>query len=184
MSIARTRLIAVVLFLSCAQVQALQLTVNLSFPFVFIQIGHGLISSFGMFGPPAGLIDEVAFTFPGGVQPGDGTPVAGMPVIPIMVLGYSGGNRVRFVVTMNSSVPLVNADGDTIPFSDFSWTTRDGDIPAGAFDGTTQQQLVSMNVFYPRGRGMVDYLTFSYSNANVYPAGNYQGRVVYTVTNL
>jgi hypothetical protein len=184
MGFTRTICFALLLGLLSFQAQAVRLNVNVTNPFVYIQVGHGLISAYGMFGPPAGLVDEVSFPFPVGVRPGDGTAITGTPVIPVMVLGYSGRNRTRFSVTMNSSAPLVNAGGDTIPFTEFSWTTQDGDIPPGAFDGSAQQTLMTLNRRGRRGRGVADYLTFSYSNLNLYPAGSYQGQVVYTITNL
>jgi len=185
---------AILLGLISFQAQSLRLQVNTNQPFVFIQVGHGIVSSDGMFGPPAGLVDEVSFPFPVGVRPGDGTAVLGTPVIPIMVLGLSKKNRSNFTVTMNSSVPLMNANGDTIPFSEFSWTTQDGDIPPGTFSGGTQQMLMTFKGKKGKGKGkkgskainagVVDYLTFSYSNVNLYPSGIYQGQVVYTITNL
>jgi hypothetical protein len=184
MGFTQRTIVAVIIGLLPLSVQALRLNINVTIPFVYIQVGHGLISSYGMFGPPAGLVDEVTFGFPPGVQAGDGTDVIGTPVIPVMVLGYSGGNRSRYTVTMNSSVPLTSGSGNTIPFSEFSWTTQDGDIPAGTFDGGAQQTLVTMDGRGRRARGLVDYLTFSYGNDNAYPAGTYQGRVVYTITNL
>jgi len=185
---------AILLGLISFQAQSLRLQVNTNQPFVFIQVGHGIVSSDGMFGPPAGLVDEVSFPFPVGVRPGDGTAVLGTPVIPIMVLGLSKKNRSNFTVTMNSSVPLMNANGDTIPFSEFSWTTQDGDIPPGTFSGGTQQMLMTFKGKKGKGKGkkgskainagVVDYLTFSYSNVNLYPSAIYQGQVVYTITNL
>ena len=184
MGFTRTSCLALLLSLLPLSVQAIRLNVRISIPFVYIQVGHGLVSSYGMFGPPAGLVDEVSFTFPAGVQPGDGTDIIGAPTIPVMVLGYSGSNRTRFNVTMNSSLPLTNVNGDNIPFGEFSWTSSDGDIPSGTFNESAQQTLVTLNRRGRRGRGLVDYLTFSYSNDNLYPAGTYQGRVVYTITNL
>jgi hypothetical protein len=198
MSFIRTISLAILLGLLSFQAQSLRLQVNTNQPFVFIQVGHGTVSTNGMFGPPAGLVDEVSFPFPVGVRPGDGTAILGTPVIPIMVLGLSRKNRSNFTVTINSSLPLMNSTGDTIPFTEFSWTTQDGDIPAGTFSGGTQQTLMS---FKGKGKGnngkgkgnkgtqgtnagVVDYLTFSYSNINLYPAGIYQGQVVYTITNL
>jgi hypothetical protein len=153
-------------------------------PFVYIQVGHGLLSAYGMLGPPAGQVDEVAFTFPPGVQAGNGTPIVGTPVMPILFLGYSGGNRANYRVTMNSAAGLVNATGDVIPFSDFSWTTQDGDIPAGQFNGSANQLLAQYNFNGNRARGVVDYLTFAYANTTVRTGGTYTGRVVYTITEL
>lgn len=198
MGFPRTICFTILLGLLSFQAQSLRLIVNTNQPFAFIQVGHGIVSSDGMFGPPAGLVDEVSFPFPAGVRPGDGTAIIGTPVIPIMVLGLSRRNRSNFTVTMNSSVPLMNANGDTIPFSEFSWTTQDGDIPPGIFSGGAQQTLMNFKGKKAKGKGkgkgkkgnrgvnagVVDYLTFSYSNINSYPAGIYQGQVVYTITNL
>ena len=195
MGFSRTICFTILLGLLSFQAQSLRLQVNTNQPFVYIQVGHGAVSSNGMFGPPTGLVDEVSFPFPIGVIPGDGTAIIGTPVIPIMVLGLSRKNRSSFTVTMNSSVPLMNANGDTIPFTDFSWMTQDGDIPAGTFSGGAQQTLMSFKGNKVKGgkgkkgnrpinAGVVDYLTFSYSNINPYPAGIYKGQVVYTITNL
>ena len=145
MGLTQRTIAALIIGLLSLSAQALRLNIRTTTPFVYIQVGHGEVSSYGMFGPPAGLVDEVTFVFPAGVAPGDGTDIIGTPVIPVMVLGYSGGNRARYTVTMNSSAPLTNGSGNTIPFNEFSWTTQDGDIPAGAFDGGAQQTLVTIN---------------------------------------
>jgi hypothetical protein len=163
---------------------AVRFSVQPVLPFVYIQIGHGSMSDYGLLGPPAGQIDEVVFALPAGGQAGDGTPIAGTPVIPIMFLGYSGGNRANYLVTMNSSAGLVNARGDRIDFSEFSWTTQDGDIPPGQFDDSANQLLQQYSGNGRRARGVVDYLTFSFANVQIHPGGTYTGRVVYTVTEL
>jgi hypothetical protein len=137
-----------------------------------------------MLGPPVGQIDEVLFTLPPGVQAGDGTPVVGTPVMPILFLGNGVGNQTSYRVTMNSASGLVNATGNLIPFSDFSWTTQDGDIPAGQFNGSANQLLAQYSFNGNATRGIVDYLTFSYANTVVRPGGTYTGRVVYTITEL
>jgi hypothetical protein len=178
------RAVALVVFMLPGLASAVQVQINITTPFVYIQIGHGQYGGFGLFGPPAGQVDEVAFTFPPGVTPGDGTPIVGTPTIPIAVLGYRRGRRVRFTVTMNSSVPLINGAGDTLPFSEISWTTRDGDIPGGTFSQGAAQTLMNINLRWPRGRGVIDYLTFRYDNDTVFAAGTYTGRVVYTIALL
>ncbi len=167
-----------------ALASALQVQIGYTTPFVYIQIGHGTYDVFGLFGPPTGQVDEVSFSFPPGVLPGDGTPIVGTPEMPVAVLGYRGGNRARFTVTMNSSVPLVNGSGDTLPMNEISWTTRDGDIAGGRFNQGGAQTFFSMNITYSQGRGVIDYLTFRYDNDTVYPAGTYTGRVVYTIAQL
>ena len=166
---------------------ALRFTLNITTPFIFIQIGHGQMTQYGLFGPPAAQVDEVTFTFPGGVLPGDGTPIVGTPVIPVAVIGFSTlgrPSRTTYIVTMNSSAPLTNGNGDTLPFDQISWTTQDGDIPGGTFDQGAAQTLLSLNRRGRRARGVVDYLTFTYSNTSVYAAGTYTGRVVYTIALL
>lgn len=164
---------------------AVEIRINRTTPFVYVQVGHGDLRRRGLFGPPSNQIDEVIFSFPAGVQPGDGTPVAGTPTIPIALLGLSPGNQTNFRVTVNSSGPLSNEFGDTLPFSEIGWTSSDGDIPSGAFDDSANQFLMNYNLAPTnRGRGVIDYLTFSYSNDTIYPAGTYTGRVVYTITEL
>jgi hypothetical protein len=168
-----------------APASAAQIQINVRTPFVYIQIGHGLLSNRGLLGPPANLVDEVSFTFPAGVQPADGTPIVGTPVIPMAVIGMNTGRLVNFRVTMDSSIPLRNATGDPLPFSAFSWTARDGDIPDGQFDDSPNQVL--MDYFRRRankGRGVVDALTFTFANDTLYTSGTYTGRVVYTITEL
>ena len=163
---------------------ALRFSVAPIIPFVYIQVGHGALSAYGLLGPPANLVDVVSFSIPPGVQPGDGTPIVGGPVIPIAFLGYSGGNQANYMVTMNSASGLVNGTGDVIPFTEFSWTTQDGDIPPGQFDGSANQFLAQYNGRGRRARGVVDYLTFSYANSTIYPPGAYSGRVTYTISQL
>ena len=172
------------LCLVCNSPSAVVVQIRFTDPFVFIQIGHGQFNSRGLFGPPEGLIDEVNFSFPVGVVPGDGTAITGTPVIPMMVLGYSGANQANYRVTMNSATPLLNGNGDSLQFSEFSWTTRDGDISPGRFNDSPSQLLQQYNFNWRRGRGVVDYLTFTYDNDQIFPAGTYTGRVVYTITAL
>jgi hypothetical protein len=181
----RNRILLFVVFaVPALTAHALRFSVQPTQPFVFIQIGHGSSSDYGLLGPPAGQVDEVAFTIPAGGQVGDGTPIVGAPVIPIMLLGYSGVNRANYVVTMNSSAGLVNGRGDRIDFSEFTWTSQDGDIPSGQFDGSANQLLQQYTGHGRRTRGIVDYLTFSFTNTQIHPGGTYSGRVVYTITEL
>jgi len=161
----------------------IQVQIGITNPFVFIQIGHGQFGVLGLLGAPANQIDEVVFNFPAGVIPGDGSAITGTPVIPVALLGFSGGGNANYRVTMNSATPLSNG-ATTIPFSDFDWITQDGDINAGRFNNTPNQLLQQFNFTFPNGRGVIDFLTFRYDNSTVYPAGTYTGRVVYTVTEL
>ena len=149
---------------------ALTFSVRPGPPFVSIQVGS------------ATQLDTVTFTVPPGAS-GNATPIVGAPVVEMTVLGYSGSNQSNYQLTVNSSSGLVSGSGARIPFSNFSWTTRDGDIPAGRFNDSSTQ-LILFEGHGNRARGITDYLTFQYDNALVYPGGTYTGRLVYTVTQL
>ena len=78
---------------------------------------------------------------------------------------------------------LVNAGGDTIPFSQIRWVSSGiGDtgaevIPSGTFTGGTQT-LASL----PVNTWNESCHTFSYLNAAVVAAGTYTGRAIYTLS--
>ena len=177
-----------ILLIACAwssTAHALRFSVRATTPFVYVQIGHGDLSSYGLLGPPASLVDEIVFTFPPGVQSGDGTAVTGGTVIPIAFLGKSVGRQNTWRINMDSAAGLTNGSGDSMPFSEFSWTTQDGDIPGGQFNNSANQLLLQYSRrSNRRARGIVDYLTFSYANTTIYPPGVYQGRVIFTITEL
>lgn len=92
----------------------------------------------------------------------------------------SGGNG---VLTVTSPANLTNAAGNTIPFSQISWTSSgNGDsgtqpFPAGTFNGSTQN-LGS----FPRNTWRESCHTFSYGNDAIVAAGTYTGRVTYTLS--
>ncbi|MFC3717258.1 hypothetical protein ACFONC_13990 [Luteimonas soli] len=88
------------------------------------------------------------------------------------------------VLTVTAPTHLVSANGDTIPFSQISWTSSgNGDaagsqpFPAGTFSGGTQ----SLGSF-PKNTWRESCHTFSYGNDAIVPAGTYNGRVTYTLT--
>ena len=78
---------------------------------------------------------------------------------------------------------LVNAGGNTIPFSQISWASSGaGDtgaevIPSGTFTGGTQT-LASFGV----NTWNESCHTFSYANSSVVAAGTYTGRATYTLS--
>jgi hypothetical protein len=87
--------------------------------------------------------------------------------------------------TVTATVPtsLMDAAGDTLPFTQISWTSSgNGDsgaepFPAGSFTGTTQTVgSVAQNQWAE------SCWTFSYKNTVVPAAGTYTGRVIYTLT--
>ena len=88
--------------------------------------------------------------------------------------------------TLSVSTPiggLLNASGDTIPFSQISWVSSGiGDtgaqvFPTGAFTGGTQT-LATLN----RNTWNESCHAFSYANTNLVAAGTYTGRATYTLT--
>jgi len=103
---------------------------------------------------------------------------------------YIGGfyrnttNTGAATVTATSPANLINGAGDTIPFTQISWTSSgNGDgaaaqpFPAGAFVGGVQTiGTISRNQWAESCH------TFSYANTSVRPAGTYTGRVTYTLS--
>lgn len=90
------------------------------------------------------------------------------------------------VATLTVSTPaggLVNAGGNTIPFSQILWTSSGaGDtgaeiIPSGSFVGGSQTLATfAVNTWNESCH------TFSYLNTNVVAAGTYTGRATYTLS--
>lgn len=93
-----------------------------------------------------------------------------------------GGNTAATLTVATTAPSLVSAAGDTIPFSDISWTSGGrGDatptIPSGSFTGGTQTLLtVSRNTWFE------SCLSFSYANTRNVAAGTFSGRAVYTLS--
>jgi hypothetical protein len=75
------------------------------------------------------------------------------------------------------STPLTNATGDTIPFSEISWTSSGTPFPSGTFTGGVQ----SVGAF-PANTWSESCHRFSYRNSNIVAAGTYKGRVTYTLS--
>ena len=86
-------------------------------------------------------------------------------------------------VTATSPVNLTNAGGNTIPFTQISWTSSGNSdtgaqpFPAGTFVGGTQT-IGTIN----RNQWAESCHTFSYANTNFRAAGTYTGRVTYTLS--
>jgi hypothetical protein len=86
-------------------------------------------------------------------------------------------------LSVTTAANLVNATGDTIPFTQIGWaSTGNGDagaeaIPSGAFNGGTQT-LATFNV----NTWNESCHTFSYKNTASVASGTYTGRATYTMT--
>jgi hypothetical protein len=94
----------------------------------------------------------------------------------------NGNGTISVIATVPAS--LTDGAGDSIPFSQISWTSSgNGDgttaqpFPAGSFSGTS----VNVGSF---GQNTWDEScwTFSFANSTVPPAGTYTGVVLYTLT--
>lgn len=108
----------------------------------------------------------------------------------IYVGGVYRSNRAgaSAVATLTASVPvsLNNGSGQSIPFSQISWTSSGNSetagtaqpFPSGTFAGGTQQAIGTI----ARNQWAESCHKFSYRNSSVVPAGTYTGRVTYTLS--
>jgi hypothetical protein len=84
---------------------------------------------------------------------------------------------------VTSPANLTNAAGDTLPFSQISWTVsapgspQPNIIPAGTFNGATQT-LASV----PANTYIENCHSYIYANSAIRASGTYNGRVTYTLT--
>ncbi|MDO8889768.1 MAG: hypothetical protein Q8S92_08615 [Hydrogenophaga sp.] len=115
---------------------------------------------------------------------GDGNNTCPTPASQVMVgAGFrrNTGNA-SATLTVASPADLTSAGGDTIPFSQISWTVAapgsgvPNVIPAGTFNGGT---LTLATV--PGNTYLENCHTFSYANSAVRAAGTYNGTVTYTL---
>ena len=94
-----------------------------------------------------------------------------------------GNSGTATLSVTTSSANLTNATGDTIPFSQISWTSSgNGDtgaepIPGGTFTGGTQTLTT-----FPVNTWRESCHTFSYANAASVASGTYTGRATYTLS--
>lgn len=116
---------------------------------------------------------------------GDGNNTCPTPSSQVMVgAGYrrnSGSASATLGVTSPAS--LTSAAGDTIPFTEISWTVSapgsgvPNVIPAGTFNGATQTLAT-----VPGNTYIENCHSFIYANNAVRAAGTYNGRVTYTLS--
>jgi len=125
-------------------------------------------------------VTEVTFTVPAN-QMGNSNAVTAPGSVEIKVeIRASAANPLTGFLTVNSlSYPLKNsnpASTSTIPFSEISWTSQDGDIPSGRFQNEMNQNIAS----FQSSQGYQDFHTFSYANTILIESGTYVGHVIYT----
>ena len=119
---------------------------------------------------------------------GDGFTTCPSPASQVMVgASYRRSNAANgpasATLRVTSPASLTNAAGDTIPFSQISWTVsapgsgNPNVIPAGTFNGATQT-LASI----PANTYIENCHSFVYGNSAIRAAGTYNGQVVYTLS--
>lgn len=115
----------------------------------------------------------------------DGYTTCPTPASQVMVgAGYRrNSGPANATLTVSSPTSLTNAGGDTIPFTEISWTVSapgsgvPNVIPAGTFNGGTQTlATVPGNTYFENCHSYV------YANNAVRAAGTYNGRVTYTLS--
>jgi hypothetical protein len=123
-----------------------------------------------------GNISTVTFDVPA-ASTGNGTPVTGSQQIDIrLVIRAPATAPLTGFLTVDSSVPLSNGAGGTIPLTSISWTSSDSSIPSGSFNGTASQLLDS----YPSAARIEATHTFTFANDTLYDPGIYNGQITYT----
>jgi hypothetical protein len=127
-------------------------------------------------GTVGATVDRVSFTVAD--LPGTGAVAGtsnGANPVPVRVAALVGAAS---TVTLRADSSTALTDGsNTIPFDQVSWTAS-GSFTGNTFNGTANQQL---DQFTGAGNRTGNY-TFSYANANYYPAGTYNGTVTYTLS--
>ena len=133
------------------------------FPWVLLRVGSA-----------GATVNTVQFNVPAALL-GTGIPLPGDASIDVMVrTRFSSPTPISLLA--DSSGGLVSGT-NSIPFSQISWVSSDGDIPAGTFTGTSAQIIYQFN----QSQLLTDTLSFQYNNTLVPVAGDYLGRVRYTV---
>jgi hypothetical protein len=123
-----------------------------------------------------GNISTVTFNVPA-ANTGSGTPVTGSEAIDIrLVIRAPATAPLTGFLTVDSSVPLSNGAGGTIPLTSISWTSSDSSIPSGSFNGSASQLLAS----FPSAARIQATHTFTFANDTLYDPGTYNGQITYT----
>jgi hypothetical protein len=188
-----------------AEASAFSITISPGSHAVYLQVGIGTFTgsySTGGTGGANATINKVTVSVPaaavgsGAAQAmtSDSTQAVSFydnrtfcsPPSQVYIGGYvrSGQGNPAATLTVSTSAPnLVNAAGDTIPFSEISWTSSGiGDvgaeaIPGGTFTGGTQSLAT-----FPTNTWAESCHTFTYANTSRVASGTYTGRATYTLS--
>jgi hypothetical protein len=198
-------LLAAVLAMVAATADAFTANINRGSRAIYLQVGQGSFTgTYAAGGTPRNnsTVNVVTVTVPA-AQVGTGTaqPMttnSGVsnsfydnfafcnPPDEIYIGGFyrlNSNNGTATLTVATSSANLVNASGDTIPFTQVSWTSSgNGEtgaepIPGGTFTGGTQT-LAS----FPVNTWRESCHSFTYANAGTVASGTYTGRATYTLS--
>jgi hypothetical protein len=155
-------------------------------------------------GSAGAAINNVTFNVTGANTSPSPLPVQGVPDVGTPATTPTGGVRVRMrgqwasgnqtlTLSVNSAAGLacVGATGcgsTVIPFNTISWVAHEKsnfttfDIQSGSFNGSATQTLSAFSCCGTGSVEMANTLVFTYTNATLYPAGQYRGRVVFTAS--
>ncbi|MGE0099716.1 MAG: hypothetical protein AB7S86_15345 [Hydrogenophaga sp.] len=190
-----------------AAAHAWSLDVNSGSRRLFLHVGNGAVSGSsgtlnGSVGT-SGIVNLVQVSVPA-AQVGNGTPLAmtsdstqsislygdgnntcPTPASQVMVgAGFRrNGGASNATLTVSSPTNLTSTAGDTIPFSQISWTVSapgsgvPNIIPAGTFNGSVQTLAT-----VPSNTYIENCHTYSFANSAVRAAGTYDGTVTYTLS--
>ncbi|MBC8088535.1 MAG: hypothetical protein H7Z40_14820 [Phycisphaerae bacterium] len=192
--------------LLCAPAHSFTVTISSGTPrAIYLQVGVGSFAGFYNAGgtPQANpTVNVVSATVPAGAV-GSGTAqamasntgatnsfydnfafcTAGQLYVGGFYRFNNNANGAGATLTANSSAPLVNATGETIPFTQIRWTSGGaGDtgaqpFPAGTFTAGTQTIGT-----IARNQWAESCMTFSYLNSSIVASGTFTGTVTYTLT--
>ncbi len=205
--LAASLLLAVLCVAEMAAAHAWSLTITSGSRRLFLHVGNGAMSgTSGTLNGTAGTsgpVNLVQVTVPA-AQLGNGTDLpmtsdstqstslyadgyttCPTPASQVMVgAGYRrNSGSANATLTVSSPTSLTNAGGDTIPFTEISWTVAapgsgvPNVIPAGTFNGGTQTLAT-----VPGNTYVENCHSYIYANNAVRAAGTYNGRVTYTLS--
>jgi hypothetical protein len=120
-------------------------------------------------------IDVVTFTV--SQLPGSGSvPGVSSGANPVPVRATSSPGNATKILTADSSIPLNDGAGHTIPFTQISWAGAN-EVPSGAFTGAPSQPILMTTSQVTQGT-----MSFFYANTVYVPSGTYVGRVTFTLS--
>jgi hypothetical protein len=126
-------------------------------------------------GSPGGRIDVVRFSVSGLPGSGQVQGISSGPN-PVPVKAKARFSSGQMILTADSSIPLEDGAGNTIPFSEIGWGGTGG-MPSGTFSNAADQVIMATSSSDFNGA-----MSFYYKNILYIPSGVYTSRVTYTLS--